>query len=85
MYTRVNLAAGGGNPLQSCAPVNERGGGLARQELGMPQDILQEQNVCLHAPDVEFVQRSLHLLDCVQVCVASADDLYDAEKRVSSI
>ena len=31
------------------------------------------------------LQRSLHLLDCVQVCVASADDLYDREKRVSSI
>lgn len=41
----------------------------------MSQDILQEQYVGLHSSDVELVKGSLHLLDCMQVRVAPADDL----------
>ena len=39
-------------------------GRTARQELWVPEDILQEGDVGLHPPDVELNQRSLHLLNC---------------------
>ena len=42
----------------------------------MAQNVLQEQDVGLHSPDVELIQSSLHLLDSVQVRVAPADDLH---------
>ena len=61
--------------LLRCRPVNEGGGGFARQELRVSQDILQEQDVGFHAADVKLIQSSLHFLDCMQIGVASADDL----------
>ena len=56
-------------------PVNEGGGRLAGQELRVPQDVLQEQNVGFHPSDVELIQGSLHLLYRMQVGVPSAYDL----------
>ena len=53
----------------------ERCGGTARQELGMPQDVLQEEDVGLHPTDLELVQSTLHLLDCVDVAVGPHYDL----------
>jgi len=53
----------------------ERRGGIARQELWMPQDILQKQDVGLHPPDLELVQSALHLLNCVDVAVGPHYDL----------
>ena len=52
---------------EGSAPVNEGGGGSARQELGVAQHIFQEQDVGLHAADVELVQSTLHLLDRMQI------------------
>ena len=48
---------------------------LPDRNSGVSQDILQEQNVGLHATDVKLIESSLHLLDCMQIGVPSADDL----------
>ena len=65
-------------------PVNEGGGRLAGQELGVAQDILQEQDVGLHPSDVELIQGSLHLLYCMQVGVSSAYDLQTQHLALTS-
>lgn len=41
----------------------------------MAQHILQKQDVCFHTPDLELVQGTLHLLDCVDVAVGAYNDL----------
>ena len=48
---------------------------MARKELRVSQDILQKQDVGLHASNVELIQGSLHFLYCMQIGVASAYDL----------
>ncbi len=53
---------------------------MAREELRVAQDVLQEQDVGLHPSDVELIQRSLHLLYCMQVRVASANDLQQQQQ-----
>lgn len=53
----------------------ERRGGTARQELWVPQDVLQEQDVGLHPSDLELVQSALHLLNRVDVAVGPHYDL----------
>ncbi len=53
----------------------ERRGSIARQELWMPQDVLQKQDVGLHPSDLELVQGTLHFLNCVDVAVGPHYDL----------
>ncbi len=53
----------------------ERCGSIARQELRVPQDIFQKQDVGLHPSDLELVQGTLHLLNRVDVAVGPHYDL----------
>ena len=60
---------------RKCAPVDEGGGGEARQELGVAQHVLQKKDVGLYAADVELVQRALHALHGLQVRAVPHDHL----------
>lgn len=53
----------------------ERRGGIARQELWVPQDVLQKQDVGLHPSDLELIQSTLHLLNRMDVAVGPHYDL----------
>ena len=53
----------------------ERRGGVAGQELRVPQHVLQEQDVGLHPSDLELVQGALHLLNRMDVAVGPHYDL----------
>ncbi len=53
----------------------ERRGSIARQELWVPQHVLQEEDVGLHPSDLELVQSTLHLLNCMDVAVRPHYDL----------
>ena len=56
-------------------PLNEGSCCLATEELRVPQNVVQEIDVCFHAPDVELKQSPLHLLDGGDVGAALHNDL----------